>query len=275
MWQSTVVRHPGDLVVSSLNLALQGALSSSSVPGNVVVKNSNQELAESDSERRQLFPSGVVQTFSVTPWSHGEFSGSKRNMGWYLSPLDAQAAVQKALSLRNWDSAVLIMMMADNEDQLFQQLQSVSESFPCAEVSAAMRRADALSRNEAEKRFMAGDEVPSIADRSLASISVFSGYSVAAQNVAVSEAVASDESPSALLNSFIGKRVSRLQKISEDLLLAVSGGHIPYALSLTGGDLASKLTGVIPPNSQAPLCCIVAIGGSSVAMNKIIEVSGL
>lgn len=275
MWQSTVVSHPVDLTLSSLNVALQGALSSSSLPGNVAVKNSNQELAESDSERRQLFPSGVVQTFSVTPWSHGEFSGSKRNMGWYLSPLDAQAAVQKALSLRNWHSAVLIMMMADNEEQLFQQLQSVSESFPCSEVSAAMRRADALSRNEAEKRFIAGDEVPSIADRSSASISTFSGYAVAAQNVAVSEAAASDESPSALLNSFISKRAARLQKIRTNLALAISGGHIPYAFSLTGGDLASQLNGVIPPNSQAPLCFILAIGGGEEVMKKLIEVVGL
>ncbi|QQD22271.1 hypothetical protein GJQ54_11060 [Oceanospirillaceae bacterium ASx5O] len=212
---------------------------------------------------------------AVTPWNSGEHSRNKRDANWYLTPAAAQAAIKQKLAGTSWQSAIMVMTMADNAGQLKDQLQQLAQAFETSGISQALRRAAALEKHEEEKRFIAGEEITITGQKPSAGIKALSIYSAAGQGVSVSEAIASDKSPAQMLQDFIQKRTGRLQEIETAAAAITSaGGAITYCAILEGGDLANAVTGA-PPNEQAPLCCIIAIGGSADEIGKIKEATGL
>ncbi len=275
MWQQKTVTHKAELADTAVNAALQSALGEALPPADLVEPNATQPQAESDTARRAIVPAGQVEALAVTPWADGEHSRNKRDAGWYLTPTDAQERLKKRLADSGWQSAILVMTMADNPQQLKSQLQQIEKAFEVAGVSQAMRRATALATHEEEKRFIAGEEIALTGKKSSLGIKALSKYAAARQGISVSEAVASDKSATAMLQAFIQKRADRLQEIEAAAAeITAEGGSLEYCAVIEGGDLASKVTGT-PPNEQAPLCCIIAIGGAADEIEKIKEATGL
>ena len=268
-WTTSTVTPNTALTDATTSQALKSALASVASPTNVATANPTQATAQSDN-RTALVRVGQLETLAVTPWSDGIFSGTKRSQSFYLSASDAQAKMNKLLANTGWQSAFLIMAMADSETQLLEALQQINTALPMPEAAAAIRRAQALADHEKTKRFSPGEQVKNSDKKAAATIA--NDQTIAAQNIAVTDAIATDQEPTAILANFIQRRTARLQEIAE--ALNATGGEITYTMKISG-NIKTAFDGITPPNEQAPLACVFAIGGTTDQMAALYEVTGL
>lgn len=268
-WIAATVLSELALTDATTNQALKSALASVASPKNVAAANPTQATAESDN-RTALIRVGQLETLAVTPWSDGIFSGTKRSQSFYLSTVDAQNTMADLIANTGWQSAFLIIAMADSEAQLLEELQKINSALPTPEAAAAIRRAKSLSDHDQIKRFSQGRKPRNSAEKLAASIAI--DQTTAAQNIAVSDAIATDTDPSVMLTNFIQSRQTRLQAIAE--ALNDTGGEITYTMKITG-NMKTAFDDITPPNEQAPLACVFAIGGTEAQMAALYEVTGL
>ena len=274
MWQNTNIAHNQQLTDSSVNNALQSALSAAKIPADLSQSNSNHANAKAD-KRRELLASGIIKTALISPWNSGTPSRNKYSMSFYLSPADATEKAAQIIESSGFETAILIAEMGDTAAQLAVNLKSLSTAFPSKDIEQAARHASALAEHEQQKRFLQNEQ-QNAHEQQAAALKVFRIEEVAAQNISVSEAVASDEKATQILASFKAKRTARLAEIQQNLsALNSAGGIAQYVIKLSGGNLADKLRKAEMPNQHAPLTVIFIMGGTNENMAKVSEVLGL
>lgn len=155
MWKSTSTQHNSELLNTSLSQSLKATLQAAVLPLDISTPNENAAAATSDASRAENIATGSFETLEVTPWQDGQPSRNKYSMSFYLSPTDAIEKLAKKLESSGWQETIVIAAMADNEAALHQSLQNIDKAFPLAEVKKAIRNAEHIANNEAQKRFLA------------------------------------------------------------------------------------------------------------------------
>ena len=268
-WQTKTTSPATGLTNSATTTALKTELAGIESPSDLSAANPNQGTAASD-DRSALIRVGILETLAVTPWSDGIHSGTKRSASFYISAADAQNKMATMLAATGWQSAFVVMALADSESQLLEALQQIHDALPTPETAQAIRRAKSLADHESQKRFTPGEKVKTKAKRASASIAY--DQTAAAQNIATVQAIASDTPPATILSEFIQRRQDRLQQIAD--ATAPAPGTIQHSMKITG-DLKAAMESATPQNPQAPLTVIIAIGGTAEQMNALYEVTGL
>lgn len=268
-WQHSTTSPATGLTDSATCQALKSALASCVKPSAISEANPTKSTADSD-DRSSLVRVGIIETLAVTPWSDGDYSGTKRSASFYLSAADAQEIMAERIETTGWQSAFLMMVLGDSEKQILEAIQKINEALPVPEMEKAKRRSELLTEHESQKRFMPAERINTSVKTVFASVAY--DQSVTAQNIATVQAISSDQPPETMLEYFIQKREARLQKISE--AATPVAGVIQYSMKLTG-NMKSAIEEATPPNPQAPLAIILAIGGSADQMNAFYEVTGL
>lgn len=272
MWQSTAPIINNQLKDTSVNDALVSSVNAAIAPDDKSEKNANSDNAASD-QRRELISLSELELVMASPELDGVGSGNKRDMRFFLSPESARDSLVKKIK-PSWQSAVIIVVMADSVSQFYSALNNLNSVFPTVEVARSMRWAKSISEHEENKRYVALSTPDSI-KQNVSTVAALSGYQTVLNNVAVSEAVASDTSTTGLFSDFISRRSQRLGDIKAAVSVIGFSGDIQYSLYLSGGDIAEQLAGLEPPSQQAPFCFMLALGGSEDAVNHIKEVVGL
>lgn len=274
MWQSKPLTLKPEWFENGFNSELKTAINTAIMPGNVATPGEKQPAAATDAMRdfsQLIKPCEVV---AITPWQNGSAAGNKQNMNWFLSAPDAQAALANQVANFSWQGAVCFIVLADNADLLEYELQTLFDVFPLADVHQALSQIKALAKHDKEKVFTPGILVDQRKQFNFDGLGF--EFSQAKQNLAQAKAVASDESPAAMLTSFKAKRASRLTDIQTQLASHASqGGAIKYVLNLTGHDLVDELNKTTAPNDHAPFCCLFAIGGSNDQLTPLREALAL
>lgn len=278
MWHVSDFKESG----TWLDITINGQLKTSSnlmvVPENVASENATASDAQTDIARRDVFSllQNIIELIVITPWQQGIFNGSKQDSNFWLSPGDAQTALADQLQFIGWESCVVFMVAADKAATLATKLESLLAVFPHSDLSNALRQAQALAENETTKFFIPGIKQDDRKGAAIEQMGAFSSFLYAKQNLAVSEAVASDQDTKTILENFKEKRLARLDEIKTKVeSIADQNGPIENVLYLTGGNLDVQLRNTAPPNENAPLCCLLAIGGEAENMAPLIEVLGL
>ena len=278
MWQVKGFNQLSLWLNTEKNSQFKSAINSTVVPGNVATQNETATDTQTDSARRADFEllQNKLETISITPWHQGQFNGSKQDANFYLSPSDAQNLLAAQLEFINWDSCVVIMVVADGAPGLVSKLESLVDVFPHESLLKSLRQAQALASHESQKIFVPGIKQDDRQYTTIEKLGVFSALLHAKQNLAISEAVASDQDTKTLLTDFKTKRLTRLDEIKSQVeSLTDQNGTIENMLNLSGGDLATQLRGISPPSENAPLCCLLALGGSGAELAPLLEVLGL
>lgn len=248
------------------------------LPVNISIPGSGAEDALTDAARRADFDlfTSPVETIAVTPWQLGIFNGSKQNSNFWLSPGNAQNILADQLKFVGWESCLVFILSADKAQNLASKLESLLAVFPHADLSKALRQAQALAENETTKFFIPGIKPDDRKNTAIEQFGPFSSLSFAKQNLAVSEAVASDQNTATILQTFKEKRLARVDDMKSKIeAMPIQIGPIENILYLTGGNLDSQLRDTKPPNENAPLCCLLAIGGEAANLAPLVEVLGL
>ena len=278
MWNSKNFNKKEIWLDTALNMKLKTATNSVVVPDNIATKNETKQDAKSDSGRRADFEmlQNNIEAISITPWHQGQFNGSKQDANFWLSPTDAQTCLADQLEFLNWESCLLLMVVADKAQSLATKIENLVVVFPHTELTKALRQASSLASHEAEKVFIPGVKQDDRQTVTIEKLGAFSALLHAKQNLAISEAVASDQDTKTLLTDFKSKRLVRLDEIKSQVeSLADQSGPIDNVLHLSGGDLATQLKDISPPNESAPLCCLLALGGTAIDLAPLLEVLGL
>jgi hypothetical protein len=278
MWGSFSKNSSSVWISTSVNRSIRLAVDLLPVPENISNINSISDDALSDGERRGDFLKlqGTVQFIIISPWHQGTFNGSKQNANFWLSPGDAQAALADQMQFAGWESCLVFMVAADKAANLATKLESLLAVFPHADLAKALRQAQALAENETTKVFISGIKPDDRKGAAIEQMGAFSSLLYAKQNLAVSEAVASDQGTKTILEEFKAKRLARLDEIKTKVeSIADQNGPIENVLYLTGGNLDAQLRDTTPPNENAPLCCLLAIGGEAANLAPLVEVLGL
>ncbi len=278
MWNGALYTQKQSWLSTELNEQLKTAISEIVLPENLAADNSTAQDAQTDSARRDdLSPlQNNLQAIAITPWHQGTFNGSKQDANFWLSPGDAQTCLADQLEFIGWDSCLVLMVVADKAQNLATKIESLVAVFPHDELAQVLRQAKALANHETEKVFIPGLKQDDRQNTTIEKLAVFSALLHAKQNLAISEAVASDQDTKTLLTDFKTKRLARLDEIKSQVeSLTAQNGTIENILNLSGGDLATQLRGISPPSENAPLCCLLALGGSSAELVPLLEVLGL
>ena len=278
MWQSKTFTLKPSWFETGFIDELDTALNAGLIPGNISVPVEVATSAASDMSRRDdLTPlQNNVEAIAITPWLQGAFNGSKQDMNFWLSPVDAQNNLAKQLELIAWDSCLVLMVLADNVNGLASKLDSLVAVFPHASLSKAQRHAKALANHETQKLFVPGVKYDDRQNATIEKLGAFSSLISAKQNVSISEAIASDQDAATTLQDFKIKRLARLAEVKNQLgQLASQNGAVENTLYLSGGDLAKQFESINAPNESAPLCCLLALGGSASDLAPLLEVFGL
>lgn len=241
------------------------------------IENPSTETAKTDSARRADFDlfQNQVETIAVSPWQNGTFNGSKQSQEFWLSPSEAQANLADQLKPIAWESCVLIIATGKDANALNESLESILAVFPNNDLEKFQRHAKALAEHETKKMFIAGIKTDDRKKQTLEKLSVFSSLLFAKQDVSVSEAVASDQDTNQMLTAFKDKRVIRLDEIKAAVDAITQPTGIENAMHLSGGDISNKIKKLTMPNENAPLCCLLALGGSAADLAPLVEAMAL
>jgi len=278
MWGNISFTNNDSWLNTATNSQFNSTIDSMAVPANIATLNSTASDAKTDSERRADFEilQNKVEIIVISPWQQGDFNGSKQDENFWLSPTDAQETLASQLEFISWQSCVVIMVAADKAQDLAAKLENVMAVFPHSGLEKSHRHAQALANHESQKTFVPGLKTDDRQAANIEQLGAFSGLLVAKQNLAISEAVASDQDTKTLLTDFKTKRLARLEEIRSQVeSLTDQNGPIENVLHLSGGDLATQLRGISPPSESAPLCCLLALGGSAGDLAPLLEVLGL
>jgi len=278
MWTSANLQLPATWLDTVFNTQLKTAINAAILPINKATPNQSAMNASADATRRDNLNllKKNLDTVIITPWQHGQFSDNKNNLNFWLSPEDAQNYLSMHLTELAWESALLLMVTADTTTQLTQSLNNLLAVFPDSDLEKSLRHATALSTNDNDKLFTSGIKHDRKKSLSIEQLKAFTALSSSSQNIAISEAIASDDNPLTMLSDFKLKRATRLDEIKTAVTnLSSQNGLINYAFHLSGVDLPTSLNNTIPPNPNAPLCCLLAIGGTAVNLQPLLTVVGL
>ena len=256
---------------------LKTATSSVAVPINISTQNPTAGDASTDAARRADFDlfQNQVETIAVSPWDNGTHNGSKQSQEFWLSPSEAQTNLADQLKPIAWESCVLIIATGKDASALNESLESILAVFPNNDLEKFQSHAKALAEHETKKMFIAGIKTDDRKKQTLEKLSVFSSLLFAKQDVAVSEAVASDQDTNQMLTAFKDKRVIRLDEIKAAVDAITQPTGIENAMHLSGGDISNKIKKLTMPNENAPLCCLLALGGSAADLAPLIEAMAL
>ena len=278
MWGSASFLQNQTWLDTAINGQFKTAVNALVVPDNVAIENSTASDAKTDSARRDdfLLLQNNVETIAITPWHQGAFNGSKQDGNFWLSPSGAQSSLADQLEFIGWESCLVLMVVAEKVTNLATKIESLVAVFPHVELAKALRHAQALASHETEKVFIPGIKKDDRQNTTIEKLGVFSALLHAKQNLAISEAVASDQDTKTLLTDFKTKRLTRLDEIKSQVeSLTDQNGPIENVLHLSGGGLATQLGDISPPSESAPLCCLLALGGSGAELAPLLEVLGL
>lgn len=259
----------------SFNTEHQNALGAVSLPENIATANALAESAKTDAERRSVLTeyANQLEYLVIDPWQRGTSAQSKQSAVFYLSPTEANEILVAALDQRGWKQAVLFMLTGATPLVLAQSIENLLAVFPVGPLQKCWRHANTLATHESDKLFIkAGSEL--FAQTQLEQFSAFNGVTLARQNIATAEAIASDTDPAAILADFKTRRSAALQTLADDIG-ALEGGQISYVLSLTGEDLSNELEAISPPDVNAPMCVLFAVGGTADAVAPLQEALSL
>ena len=258
-------------------LRIKTATSSVAVPKNISTQNPTAGDASTDAARRADFDlfQNQVETIAVSPWQNGTFNGSKQSQEFWLSPSEAQTNLADQLKPIGWESCVLIIATGKDANALNESLESILAVFPNNDLEKFQRHAKALAEHETKKMFIAGIKTDDRKKQTLEKLSVFSSLLFAKQDVSVSEAVASDQDTNQMLTAFKDKRVIRLDEIKAAVDAITQPTGIENAMHLSGGDISNKIKKLTMPNENAPLCCLLALGGSAADLAPLVEAMAL
>ncbi|CCK75060.1 hypothetical protein OLEAN_C08840 [Oleispira antarctica RB-8] len=216
-----------------------------------------------------------VETIAVSPWQQGTFNGSKQNQNFWLSPTEAQGSLVDQLSSIDWKSCVLIIATGKDAQALNDNLKTILVVFPNNDLEKFQRHAEALAEHETKKMFIAGIKTDDRKKQALEKLSVFSSLLFEKQDAAVKEAADSDQEPAAMLTAFKDKCTARLDEIAANVAAIIKPTGIENAIHLSGGDISNKVKKLTMPNENAPLCCLLALGGSAADLAPLIEAMAL
>ncbi len=278
MWRNTDFNQNNNWLNTAINSQFKTVTNAVVVPVNLASENSTAGDALTDSARRDDFVllQNNLEALAITPWHQGAFNGSKQDANFWLSPGDAQNSLADQLEFIGWDSCLVLMVMADKAENLATKIESLMVVFPHVELAKAFRHAKALASHEAKKLFVPGIKQDDRKTATIEKLGAFSALLHAKQNLAISEAVASDQDTQTLLTDFKAKRLARLDEIKSQVeSLTDQNGPIENVLHLTGGNLDAQLRAISPPSENAPLCCLLALGGSANDLAPLLEVLGL
>ena len=274
MWQSKPLTLKSEWFETGFNSELKAALNTANMPSNVATPGEKQPAAATDAMRDFSHLVKPCDVLTITPWSNGAAAGNKQKMDWFLSAPDAQAALANQVANFTWQGAVCFIVLADNASLLEFELNNLFEAIPLDDIGQALSQVKALAKHDKEKLFVPGNLID---QRKVCRFdSLGFEFNQAKQNLAISNAVASDQSPVTMLADFKSKRETRLNDIQTQLASQASqGGAIKYVLNLTGPDLVDQLNNTTAPNDHAPFCCLFAIGGSDTQLTPLREALAL
>lgn len=274
MWASTAYTPSPDWLITSFNDQLSAVLNTFVAPSNVAESHSLKSSADTDAKRDLTPMLEGIEVVMVSPWDNGSHAGNKQNMNWYLSAPDAQGVLENQLPNYAWEGCVCFCVLADTPALFSVGLDALIRVFPNHNLIRAKSHSDALINHDSDKLF-----IPAVENehrqKALVEQAAFD-LSIVRQNLSISQAVASDIDPVLMLSDFKAKRVARLLEIKSGVTeIAAQSGPIQYILNLTSSDLASELSKVTAPNDHAPLCCLLAVGGTNQALAPLRKVLNL
>ena len=276
-WQSAIFRHVSDVTSSSFVSSFRSALTGAVVPDNLAVVNDYSESATDDMDRRTSLDafSWPLECIVIDPWRYGDSAASKQNANFYLSSVDAIAMLKRNLEVVTWEAAVICLVTGATPSVLADSLALLLAAFPNQPLQQCYRHAKALATHDSDKLFLKAESLNKSRAVTLEQLDAFSAVSMARQSVAVAEAVASDTDPAALLDDFKTRRAERLADLNSAVNGITASDAFSYVLSISGDYLGDELIGHTVPDQNAPLCCVLAIGGSREAVAPLQEVFGL
>lgn len=252
-WKSTSRNQQGWVTDVGISSQQQALLSALVVPSELAVSGSLSEQADTSAGNRVLFDNVVSQlsTIAILPWHSGNNDGG-RSVSGSLSAESAQHLLTNASA--GYPAMIAFIIPADNADQLAQKLTALNTVIPSVKLTQAIRIAEATAKHDAEKLLIQADtEVLNTVDGALRK-----EYRAQDYVISVSEAVASDASPTELLSGFAQFRAQR--RADQVSGLNSINGSVEWAVYLQG-DLPTLLSEISTPNAAAPYSAAFAFMG--------------
>jgi len=270
MWQSVVRTSPVWAYDTGILPSQRSALTAAVLPDNIAELGSLQGSADTSTRSELDAYRQKLAMVCITPWNAGEPDRSALSMASTLTPETAQSILSDHAA--DYDAVLAFLVPADNATQLTTSLQSLNTALPSVLIEQALRHAEALTTHDNDKVFI-NQDADNLAAESVGQMTgPGSQLTDAEQVVSVSEAVADDTDPVAVLQDFISARAERHQE--KAAAMAAYGGSIDWALYLTG-DIPAQLESVSAPSPQAPLCVLFAYLGSADALAPLKAEVGL
>ena len=270
MWKKTVRNSPAWASDSGILISQSSALSAAVLPANIAEQGSLQGSADVSARAELNAYRQELAVVCITPWNSGEPDRSAQSMASTLTPESAQRILSDHAAA--YDAVLAFLVPADNEIQLKTGLATLNTALPSVQLEQALRHAEALTTHDKDKRFISQDADNLASDTAVQMTGPGSQLNTADQVVSVSEAVAGDTDPVAILENFISGRASRHQQQAN--AMAAYGGAVDWALYLTG-DIPAQLESVSAPSQQAPMCVLFAYLGSANALAPLKAEVGL
>ncbi len=257
-WKSASRNQQGWVTDVGISSQQQALLSALVVPSELAVSGSLSEQADTSAGNRIFFDHAASQlsTIAILPWHSGNNDGG-RSVSGSLSAESAQNLLANASA--GYPAMIAFIIPADNADQLAQKLTALNTVIPSVKLTQAIRIAEAIAKHEAEKLLIQADtEVLNTVDRALRE-----EYRAQDYVISVSEAVASDTSPTELISGFAQSRAQR--RADQVSGLNSINGSVEWAVYLQG-DLQTLLSEISTPNASAPYSAAFAFMGMPEAL---------
>lgn len=272
MWRDLSFGLPAAAFDHSFNSSLVAALAGSTLPVALAEANELAADAEQDAQRRDALSAYAQQLhcLSFDPWQHGN-GGNKRSLARQLSPTTALEQLQSALEHQDWQACLVLVITGAQLDDWVLTLQQAETALALPEIQRCKRHAMALATHDTDKLFIAAAS-PMATQTQANQWPALGDLTAVQQNLAYSEALATDTNPVAQLADFNARRQQRLADLRQQLNEAQTANNATVqVLHLQGDFLAAQLADNPVPDSNAPWTLMVALGGTTDAVQPIHE----
>ncbi|MCD8522559.1 MAG: hypothetical protein LRY66_06080 [Saccharospirillaceae bacterium] len=237
------------------------------LPSDISIISGLSEIAKNSAKNRIYIDAESIglDSVAILPWHSGN-NDDGRSLSGSFSAEAAQDLLANASA--GYPAMIAFIIPADNADQLAQKLAALNTVIPSVKLTQAIRIAEAIAMHDTEKFLIQADtEVLNTVDGALRE-----EYREQDYVISVSEAVASDTSPLALLSSFAQSRAQR--RADQISGLNSISGHVEWAVYLQG-DLPTLLSEIDTPNAAAPYSAAFAFMGKADALATLKQELGL
>ncbi len=257
-WATSTRSSDAWKIDTGINTPHQAALEALILPEGIADAGALQTTAATAAGHRADWIAATQQLNSliITPWQHGE-PLRRRQVGRVLTAQAAQAILAEQAA--GHAAMLAFLLPADNPAQLVKKLNQLATAIPHIKLTQAISTAQAFASHEGVKLFLRAESVNhATGDQHQAT--------AADSIISLSEAVASDTDPVAVLNEFSSRRAAR--HADQIAALTAPSGLVEWALYLSE-DIDSQLQSITTPDATAPYSAAFAFLGDVAALASL------